>query len=123
VVRVVAGNRVVGLRRGWAGVWFGTDDKEEIMTALAWSNIPVGLFFVAVITWWMLYRSKKHHPHKYETEFSGREVAYLRAKEKLPPRSRPVVIPLPHEPASLKVYPSGKQTVVDERSGVERIPA
>jgi hypothetical protein len=93
------------------------------MTALAWSNIPIALFFVAVITWWMLYRSWKHHPRKSGTEYSGREQAYLRAKEKLPPRSQAVVIPLPHELASLKVYPSGKQTIVDERSREERILA
>jgi hypothetical protein len=54
---------------------------------------------------------------------TGREQAYLQAKKKLPPRSRPVVIPLPHKPASLKIYPSGRQTIVDDRSGEERIPA
>jgi hypothetical protein len=79
------------------------------MTALVWSNIPTAMLFVAATTWWMLYRCRKHHPRKFDADFSAREQAYLQAKEKLPPTSRAVVIRLPHSPESLKVYPSGKQ--------------
>lgn len=86
------------------------------MTALAWSNIPAAMLFVAAITWWMLYRSRKHHPRKVDP-VPVREQAYLQAKEKLPPTSRPVVIPLPHRRESLKVYPSGERTIIQERPG------
>jgi hypothetical protein len=76
---------------------------------------PTRDHFAAGITVWMLVSVKKHHPHKVQPEFSGREQAYLKAKEKLPPTSTPVNIPLPHRPESLKIYPSGKRTIIREQ--------